>query len=164
MLTTATLAQVVDPHQGELLQPDGAHLQLERLLRLQEQSERRQRQRYPIFARSEYILAGNRAQATTLNISSGGVFLKTDQLLPVGERIQVFINWPVLLDQRCPLRLLMTGRVLRSDEAGAAVRTLRYDFKIRVRGSNAVPSIDSVASIATQFGAASRALLVNIGS
>ena len=46
MLTTATLAQVVDPHQGELLQPDGAHLQLERLLRLQEQSERRQGRRY----------------------------------------------------------------------------------------------------------------------
>ena len=117
MLTTATLAQVVDPHQGELLQPDGAHLQLERLLRLQEQSERRQRRRYPIFARSEYILAGNRVQATTLDISSGGVFLKTDQLLPVGKRIQVFINWPVLLDQRCPLRLVITGRVLRSDEA-----------------------------------------------
>ena len=96
-------------------------------------SERRQHPRYPIFARSEYILAGNRAQATTLNISSGGVFLKTDQLLPVGKHIQVFINWPVLLDQRCPLRLVITGRVLRSDEAGAAVGKLRYDFKIRQR-------------------------------
>ena len=140
MLTTATLAQGVDPHQGELLQPDGAHLQLERFLRLQEQAERRQRRRNPIFARSEYILAGNRGQATTVNISSGGVFLKTDQLLPVGKRIQVFINWPVLLDQRRPLQLVITGRVLRSDEAGAAVRKLRYDFKIRPsehRGSQA---------------------------
>ena len=140
MLTTATLAQGVDPHQGELLQPDGAQLQLERFLRLQEQSERRQRRRYPIFARSECILAGNRVQATTLDISSGGVFLKTDRLLPVGKRIQVFINWPVLLDQRCPLRLVITGRVLRSDEAGDAVGKLRYDFKIRPsehRGSQA---------------------------
>jgi hypothetical protein len=57
------------------------------------------------------------------------VFLKTDQLLPVGKRIQVFINWPVL--QRGPLQLVLTGRVLRSDEAGAAVIKLRYDFRIR---------------------------------
>jgi hypothetical protein len=98
------------------------------------QWERRRHQRYSIFARSEYILAGNQAEATTLNISSGGVFLKTDQLLPVGKRIQVFIDWPVLLDQRCPLRLVMTGWVLRSDEAGAAVEKRRYDFKIRPRG------------------------------
>jgi hypothetical protein len=102
------------------------------------QWERRQHQRYSIFAQSEYILAGNRAQATTLNISSGGVFLKTDHLLPVGKRIQVFIDWPVLLDQRCPLRLVMTGRVLRSDEAGAAVENRRYDFKIRPTGNAAM--------------------------
>ena len=140
MLTTATLAQVVDPHQGKLLQPDGAHLQLERFLRLQEQSERRQHRRYPIIARSEYILAGNRGQGTTVNISSGGVFLKTDRLLPVGKQIQVFINWPVLLDQRCPLRLVMTGRVLRSDEAGAAVGKLRYDFKIRPSAQRGLPA------------------------
>ena len=95
------------------------------------QSERRQHRRYPITAQLEYILTGNRAQATTLNISSGGVFLKTDQILPVGDQIRVLINWPVLLDQRCPLRLVITGRILRSDEAGAAVGIVRYDFKIR---------------------------------
>lgn len=95
------------------------------------QLERRQHQRYPITAQSECILAVNRAQATTLNISSGGVFLKTDEILPVGDQIRVLINWPVLLDQRCPLRLVITGKVLRSGEAGAAVRTIRYDFKIR---------------------------------
>ena len=94
------------------------------------QSERRQHRRYPITAQLEYILTGNRAQATTLNISSGGVFLKTDQILPVGDQIRVLINWPVLLDQRCPLRLVITGRILRSDEAGAAVGIVRYDFKI----------------------------------
>jgi len=94
------------------------------------QSERRQHRRYPITAELEYILTGNRAQATTLNISSGGVFLKTDQILPVGDQIRVLINWPVLLDQRCPLRLVITGRILRSDEAGAAVGIIRYDFKI----------------------------------
>jgi hypothetical protein len=75
-----------------------------------------------------------------LDISSGGVFLKTHQILPVGKRIQVFINWPVLLDQRCPLRLVITGKVLRSDEAGAAVRKLRYDFKIRPSAQRGSPA------------------------
>lgn len=94
-------------------------------------SERRRHQRYPITLLSEYILAGNRAQARTLNISSGGVLLKTDKILSVGNEIQVFINWPVLLDQRCPLHCVISGKVLRSDETGTAIRTIRYDFKIR---------------------------------
>jgi len=89
------------------------------------------------YGSSAFRGAKSDRQASTRCI---GVFLKTDQLLPVSKRIQIFINWPVLLDQRCPLRLVMTGRVLRSDEAGDAVGKLRYDFKIRPsehRGSQA---------------------------
>ena len=99
------------------------------------QSERRQHRRYPIIAKSEYVMAGNRAPATTLDISSGGVFLKTDKNLPLGNPIQVFIDWPMLLDQRCPLRLLISGRVLRSDARGTVVGILSYDFRLRPRGS-----------------------------
>ena len=93
--------------------------------------ERRQHQRFPITAQSQYILAGNRAKATTLDISSGGVFLKTDKVLPVGKAIQVLIDWPALLEQRCPLRLVITGKILRSDQAGTAIGIVRYDFRIR---------------------------------
>ena len=97
--------------------------------------ERRQHQRFPITAHSQYILAGNRAQATTLDISSGGVFLKTEKILPVGKQIQVLIDWPALLDERCPLRLVITGKVLRSDQAGTAVGIIRYDFRIRPKSA-----------------------------
>lgn len=97
--------------------------------------ERRQHQRFPISANSQYILAGNRAQATTLDISSGGVFLKTEKILPVGKQIQVLIDWPALLDERCPLRLVITGKVLRSDPAGTAVGIIRYDFRIRPKSA-----------------------------
>jgi len=97
--------------------------------------ERRQNKRFPITAQSQYILGGNRAKATTLDISSGGVFLKAEKSLPVGKQIQVLIDWPALLDQRCPLRLVITGRVLRSDSAGTAVGIIRYEFRIRPKSA-----------------------------
>ena len=99
--------------------------------------DRRQHQRFPITARCLYILAGNRGQAKTSDISSGGVFLKIDNILPVGKQIQVLIDWPALLDERCPLRLVIAGRVLRSDSSGTAVGIIRYDFRIRPK--NATP-------------------------
>ena len=97
--------------------------------------ERRQHQRFPITAQSQYALAGKRAPATTLDISSGGVFFKAEKILPVGKQIQVFIDWPALLDQRCPLRLVITGRVLRSDQTGTAVGIVRYEFRIRPKSA-----------------------------
>lgn len=97
--------------------------------------ERRQHQRFPITAQAQYILAGNRGQATTVDISSGGVFLKADKSLPLGKQVQVLIDWPALLDQRCPLRLVITGRVLRSDSSGTAIGIVRYDFRIRPKSA-----------------------------
>ena len=97
--------------------------------------ERRQHQRFPITAPSQYILAGNRGQAITTDISSGGVFLKTDASLPVGKQIEVMIEWPALLDQRCPLRLVIFGKILRSNQAGTAVGIIRYDFRIRPKSA-----------------------------
>ena len=95
--------------------------------------ERRQHQRFPITAKCQYILTGIRGQAVTSDIGSGGVFLKPERILPLGKQIQVFIDWPALLDQRCPLRLVITGQTLRSDETGTAVGIIRYDFRIRPR-------------------------------
>lgn len=95
------------------------------------QSERRQNVRYPFTAQAQCILAGIQTEARTRDISSGGVFLKTEAILRVGESIEVLIDWPVLLDQRCPLRLLILGKVLRSDGSGSAVGIIRYEFRIR---------------------------------
>ena len=95
--------------------------------------ERRHHQRFPITAQAQYILAGTRGQGVTTDISSGGVFLKTDRILPVNKQIQLLVDWPALLDQRCPLRLVITGRTLRSDADGTAVGIIRYDFRIRPR-------------------------------
>src|SRR5579864_8077505 len=83
--------------------------------------DRRQHQRFPIAATAKYDLHGIKGQAVAANISSGGVFLKGSHL-PVRKSIQVWIDWPVLLDNRCPLRLVIVGTTLRSDDEGTAVK------------------------------------------
>lgn len=95
--------------------------------------DRRRQQRFPINVRARYLLDGVRGYATTSNISSGGVLLETKQVLPLDRPMQVWIDWPALLDQRCPLRLVIFGRILRSSICGTAVEITRYSFRIRPR-------------------------------
>jgi len=99
------------------------------------QPERRRSSRYPLAAQAECILPGNRMQARVQNLSSGGVFLKTEANLRMGQSIQVLIDWPVLLDRQCPLRLVIFGKVLRSDKSGSAVKLVQYEFRIRPKGA-----------------------------
>ena len=86
--------------------------------------------RYKLVARGQ---AGLNGTGKTYNISSGGVLFETDQLLPVGSFVEVAIHWPVLLQETCPLTLLVVGRIVRADGRGAAVRTTRYEFLTRAR-------------------------------
>lgn len=95
------------------------------------QSECRQHQRFPITVQAQYILAGDGAQATPVDISSGALFLKTNKILKLGESTHVLIDWPAPLDQRFPLRLLIVGKVLRRNGAWTAVEIMRYEFGIR---------------------------------
>jgi hypothetical protein len=97
--------------------------------------ERRQHRRYPIIAQADYLLPENRGQATTVDMSSGGVLLKTKARLPFGHSIQILIDWPALLEQRYPLRLVIFGHVLRSNATEAVVTIQRYEFRLRPRSA-----------------------------
>ena len=53
------------------------------------------------------------------------------------------MNWPVLLNDSCPMKLMIYGCVVRSNERGAAVAIERYEF--RTQGSrsfnqNSIPA------------------------
>ena len=65
------------------------------------------------------------------DIGSGGVFFKAQSPLPVGEQVELLLDWPVMLDGRCPLRLVINGRILRSSARGSAVSVLRYEYRLR---------------------------------
>ena len=102
--------------------------------------ERRIKRRFHIDQEVKYkMLYGQRIAETgsgkTLNISSGGVWFTTENMLTVGMPIEVSMGWPVLLNDSCPMKLMIYGCVIRSNEKGAAVSIERYEF--RTQGSRA---------------------------
>ena len=92
---------------------------------------RRKHRRFPISMPAEYFLDGSKQPTTIANISRGGVFIHAKEKLPVGRPVRVAIDWPVALDGRCPLSLVVFGRVVRCQKTGAAISIHRYEFRLR---------------------------------
>jgi hypothetical protein len=100
--------------------------------------ERRTKRRFEIDQEVRYkMLYGQRIAETgvgrTMNISSGGVWFSTENMLTSGLPVELSMNWPVLLNDSCPMKLMIYGCVVRSNEKGAAVAIERYEF--RTQGS-----------------------------
>jgi len=100
--------------------------------------ERRTKQRFLIEQEVRYkMLYGQRIAETgtgkTMNISSGGVWFTTESMLTTGMPVEVSMNWPVLLNESCPMKLMIYGCVIRSNEKGAAVAIERYEFRTQGR-------------------------------
>ena len=103
--------------------------------------ERRIKRRFRIDQEVRYkMLYGQRIAETgmgrTLNISSGGVWFSTENMLTSGMPVELSMNWPVLLNDSCPMKLMIYGCVIRSNEKGAAVAIERYEF--RTQGSRSL--------------------------
>ena len=105
--------------------------------------ERRVKRRFRIDQEVRYkMLYGQRIAETgvgrTMNISSGGVWFSTENMLTSGMPVELSMNWPVLLNDSCPMKLMIYGCVVRSNEKGAAVTIERYEF--RTQGSRTFQS------------------------
>jgi hypothetical protein len=88
--------------------------------------ERRMKRRFQIEQEVRYkMLYGQRIAETgtgkTMNISSSGVWFTTENMLTSGMPVELSMNWPVLLNDSCPMKLMIYGCVVRSNEKGAAV-------------------------------------------
>ena len=100
--------------------------------------ERRNKRRFQIEQEVRYkMLYGQRIAETgngrTVNISSGGVWFTTESMLTAGMPVEVSMTWPVLLNDNCPMKLMIYGCVVRSNERGAAVAIERYEFRTQGR-------------------------------
>ena len=102
----------------------------------EQQVDQRENGRYPIELDVQYkVLTGNRVGRVgcgrTLNISSRGVLLETDQLLPPTGVVELAIQWPFLLREVCSLKLVMRGRIVRRDyqTKATAVRAEFHEFR-----------------------------------
>lgn len=104
-------------------------------------SDRRTKRRYPINLEVHYKLLKHRrverlGAGRTLNISSGGVLFEADGLLPGSGPIELALNWPFLLHGSCNLKLVMRGRIVRTNERAIAIRAEFHEFRTAgVRGS-----------------------------
>jgi len=97
-------------------------------------SERQYKPEPSIQAATRHQIAFGR----TRDLSSGGAWFATTQALSLGEQVELSIDWPMLLDGVCPLKLVLTGKVVRSDYRGAAVKTFSHEFRTR-RGIRPIP-------------------------
>ena len=100
--------------------------------------ERRIKRRFKIEQDVRYkMLYGKRISeigvGKSLNISSGGVWFTTENMLTTGMPVELFLAWFVLLNDSCFIKLMIYGCVIRSNEKGAAVAIERYEF--RTQGS-----------------------------
>jgi hypothetical protein len=100
--------------------------------------ERRSKKRFRITRDARYkLLYGQHIAETglakTVDISSNGVWFTTDTSLPMGVPIELTISWPALLNDYCPMKLMIFGCVVRSTDSGAAINIERYEF--RTQGS-----------------------------
>ena len=99
-------------------------------------SDRRATRRYPIGLDLSYVVRRGRqivltGVARTCDISSSGVSFRPAHALPQGASVELSLDWPYLLQDSCPLQLIIEGRVVRSDQQATAVKTVHYEFRTR---------------------------------
>ena len=100
-----------------------------------EQSDRRHSDRFPIEREVRYKVLNKRSgeetgDGKTINISSTGVLFTSQHVLLPGRRLEVAISWPAQLNNKCALKLVAKGRVVRFEEgAWPAIEILQYEFR-----------------------------------
>ena len=84
--------------------------------------------RYWVVDRSPKSLG---TSGRTLDISSSGILLSTQEWIHPGRVLVVSVDWPARLDGTCPLKFVATGTVVRSAGHQLAMRIQRYEFRTR---------------------------------
>jgi hypothetical protein len=95
--------------------------------------DRRLDRRYDLELRLEFVCTGRPVLrmgcGETIELSRSGVRFWTDDPPDIGVDIELRIAWPFLLQNVCPLQLIVKGRVLSASERGTVVQTRSYEFQ-----------------------------------
>jgi hypothetical protein len=105
-------------------------------------AEGRASTRFPMTLEVRYTVPGHRRPAGTgsgrsIDLSSSGMTFTADRPLRTGQRLEVSIDWPVLLGGFVKLQLMMLGVVVRTDGTITALEIRRHEFRTRRVGPNA---------------------------
>ena len=104
--------------------------------------ERRSAERFPLQLDVRYREMGRRSDCaqgigSTKNVSGKGILFTTQHILRSGARVELSVDWPMRLDGKTPLRLVIQGRVVRSMNGHAVVMIQRHEFRTRSMASSA---------------------------
>jgi PilZ domain len=82
----------------------------------------------------QYTISGRRGtedkgEGKTINVSSCGILFTCQHQLAVGRRVRLCISWPVLLNDKVGLKLVVRGRVVRSEGGRAAIEIQQHEFR-----------------------------------
>lgn len=109
-----------------------------------EAADRRHSDRFPLQCEMEYRVLSTFGEdqfgnGKTLNMSSRGILFTSDQVLPVGRRLELSISWPALRNRKLAIRLLARGRVVRVEYSltAMAMEIQQHEF---LTETSAVPS------------------------
>jgi hypothetical protein len=110
-------------------------MQIEKLIKA---TDRRQKYRFAIRRELRYkVLAEgiiiDSGVGQTINMSSGGIAFTIDHALKPEAFIEISLSWPVLLDNACPMRMIVFGRVLRSHDRKSVCTIDKYEFRTQAR-------------------------------
>jgi hypothetical protein len=86
--------------------------------------------RYKVLEEGTVVASGD---GESCNISSQGVAFICAGELKSGSFIELSISWPVLLEDRCPMRMIVFGRVVRSCGRQSACTIDKYEFRTQAR-------------------------------
>lgn len=106
--------------------------------KIRRQDERRSKFRFGIHREIRYkMLEDGTVVASgtglTIDVGSGGVAFSAEEQLNEGSFVELSVSWPVLLDQTCPMRLIIFGRVLRSTARRSICSIDKYEFRTQSR-------------------------------
>jgi len=71
----------------------------------------------------------------TVNMSSSGVMFTTEQPLPSRCRLELDIDWPAKLDDKCALKFVAEGRLVRWEDGLAVLEIQRHELRTKRSGS-----------------------------
>jgi hypothetical protein len=105
-------------------------------------ADRRHSDRFPIEREVRYRVINKRGSedegdGRTVNMSSAGVLFTSEHMLVPGRRIELSVSWPAQLNDKCALKLVARGRVVRFEEGRTAIEIQQYEFR-----TAAAPSVN----------------------
>ena len=87
---------------------------------------------------------------TTVDLSGGGIRFLTETPPPPGIDIEVRVTWPFLLQNVCPMELVVHGKMVRSDPECCVVTMQRHEF--RTCGARSFDAVDVLPAKCNMVG------------